>query len=215
MNRSANRTKLIFGVLTALFLLLSLLAHLALRFPGDLQATLLFQSIHSTSLLAVMEGVSYITGEWRAALIVITGGIVVWLRVGRLEASLVVLSGLITIVNEALKIAVNRPRPSADLVSIFVNETGGSFPSGHAFFAVLVLGMLTYLAVTHQTRPGLKAFTISVCLILIPWIGISRIYLGVHWVSDVIGGYVIGMLFLLGLIRLHGALSHGNRTRSP
>jgi membrane-associated phospholipid phosphatase len=134
MNRSADRTKLIIGALAALFLVISFLAHLVPRFPGDLYASLLFQSMHSTCLLAIMKGVSYATGDWRAALIVITGGIIVWLCVGKLEASLVVLSGIITTVNEVFKIAVARPRPSADLVTIFVSEKANSFPSGHAFF---------------------------------------------------------------------------------
>lgn len=201
-----KRTAVITGGLAAIFVMLSVLARFLPRFPGDLPASLLLQSIRSASLLTIMEGISYVTDGWRAAIIVVAGAIIIWLRIGRLEAGLVALSGIITTVNEVLKIAVNRSRPPADLVTIFVAETGRSFPSGHAFFAALVLGMLTYFATTRQTRPAAKIITISVSLALILWIGASRIYLGAHWLSDVIGGYIIGSLFLLLGIQLYRSL---------
>ena len=116
------------------------------------------------------------------------------------------LAGLITFINDALKIAINRPRPTPDLVTIYFTETGKSFPSGHAFFAILVLGMLTYLAITHMSKPGLRTMTLSVFLILLLWIGVSRIYLGAHWTSDVIGAYIVGGWFLVALIWLYQIL---------
>ncbi len=180
-----------------LALVISLFAHFESRFPGDLELTLLFQSIHSRPLLIAMESVSYATGEWRAAVLVIISGIVVWRCLGRLEGSLVPLAALITFINDALKIAINRPRPTPDLVIVYIAEMGNSFPSGHAFFAVVVLGLLAYLVVTHQSRRGLRVLILSVFLILILWIGASRVYLGVHWASDVIGGYIVGSLFLV------------------
>lgn len=185
-----------FGGLVIFALTLSVLAHYESRFPGDLEVTLLFQSIDSRPLLMAMRGVSYMTGEWRAAIVVVVTGIITWWSLGGLEGSMVVLSGLTATVNEAFQIVINRPRPVADLVNVFVVETGASFPSGHAFFAVVVLGVLSYLTIAHQTKRYMRILAASGFLILILWIGTSRVYLGVHWASDVIGGYVVGSPFL-------------------
>jgi len=102
--------------------------------------------------------------------------------------------------------AINRPRPTPDLVTIYLPETGKSFPSGHAFFAILVLGMLAYLAITHLSKPSIRLLTLLVFLILIILIGASRIYLGAHWTSDIVGGYMVGGWFLVALIWLYRTL---------
>ena len=88
----------------------------------------------------------------------------------------------------------------------FVAETDKSFPSGHTFFAVTVFGMLAYLAVTHLRSRYLKALTLAMALILVLWVGAARIYLDAHWMSDVIGGYIIAALVLMGEIRLYQVL---------
>jgi hypothetical protein len=77
-----------------------------------------------------MEGVSYATGGWRAAVLVIISSIVVWRCLGILEGILVSVAGLATLIDDALKIAINRSRPIPDLVTVYVAETGKSFPSG-------------------------------------------------------------------------------------
>ncbi|MFC1972402.1 phosphatase PAP2 family protein [Chloroflexota bacterium] len=196
MRKYAKPSTVAFGGLVILALILSVLAHYETTFPGDLEVTLLFQSIDSRPLLMAMKGVSYITAEWRAAIVVVVTGIITWRSLGGLEGSMVGLSGLTATINEAFKIVINRPRPVADLVNVFVVETGTSFPSGHNFFAVVVLGVLAYLTIAHQTKRYMRILTASGFLILILWIGASRVYLGVHWTSDVIGGYVVGLPFL-------------------
>jgi len=213
MDEDTHNIRFFVASLTILAITLSILAHLYSRFPGDLQLTLLFQSVHSNSLLAVMKVISYITDGWRAAIIVIIGSIISWHRLGRLEGSLVMLAGLSTFTKELFKVVINRPRPTADLVSVFVAESGKSFPSGHALFAVVVLGFLGYLAVTNQHKHALRILTLSTVPFLILWIGASRIYIGTHWVSDVIGGYVIGSLFLVMLIWLYQILKSRFRAR--
>jgi membrane-associated phospholipid phosphatase len=207
VSKNSHRKELPIVVgLSILALVISLFAHFESRFPGDLELTILFQSIHSRTVLTVMESISYATGEWRAAVLVIIGGIVVWRCLGRLEGSLIPLAGLITFINDALKMAINRPRPTPDLVTIYLPETGKSFPSGHAFFAILVLGMLAYLAITYLSKPGMRLLTLLVFLILIILVGASRIYLGAHWTSDIVGGYIVGGWFLVALIWLYQIL---------
>ena len=194
--RNIRPVRIIFAVLAVLGVVLAVLAHFEPRFPGDLPVTLLFQSIHSQPLLSAMKGISYVTGDWRGAVIAIVGGIIFWRTLGRLEGIALIFSGAISALNGVFKIVIGRPRPEADLVNVFVAETGKSFPSGHVFWAVVVPGMMAYLIIIHQTKSYLKVLTASVFIVFILWIGASRIYLGVHWMSDVIGGYIIGSLFL-------------------
>jgi len=136
-------------------------------------------------------------------LVVVAIGIVVWWRIGRLEAIMILVGGLITLVNTALKLVINRPRPSADLVHVLSPEQGNGFPSGHAFYVVLILGLTAYfVSINLKNRiPRILALTGLIALILLT--GISRVYLGVHWPSDVIGGYLIGGVFLTALIWFH------------
>lgn len=199
-------TKFIFGALTLSGLILSVLAYFEHRFPVDLQVTLLFQSVQSKPLLMAVKGISDVTGDWQAAVLVIVSGVIFWRYLGRLEGSMVLFSGLVTTINEVFKIVIDRPRPPADLVNVFVAETGKSFPSGHAFLSVVVLGMMAYLVVTHQTKRYLKMLTAPVFIVLVLWVGVSRIYLGVHWASDVIGGYILGSSFLVMEIWLYQRL---------
>ncbi len=213
MFKSDHAIKII-ASMAVLSLAISLFAHYNSRFPGDLQLTILLQSIHSKSLLIAMEGISYITGNGPAAILTIIICIAVWYSWGKVEAGMVALAGLISLIDEIFKIVINRPRPSVDLVTIQISETGKSFPSGHAFFAMIVLGMLVYLAIKHQVKHNRKVLILLSSSLLILWIGISRIYLGVHWMSDVVGGYLIGFLFLVVLIHLYHRLKFRTGARA-
>jgi hypothetical protein len=104
VSKNSHRKEPLVGVvLTILALVISLFAHFESCFPGDLELTLLFQSIHTGPLLTAMESVSYGTGGWRAAVLVIISGIIVWRCLGRLEGRLVPLAGLITFINDPSK----------------------------------------------------------------------------------------------------------------
>ena len=150
-----------------------------------------------------MECISFIFGGWSSVLVVVAIGIVVWWRIGRLEAFMILVGGLMTFVNTALKVAINRPRPSADLVHVLYSEQGNGFPSGHAFFAILILGLTAYLISINLKNRALRMLVLAGLIALILLTGTSRVYLGVHWSSDVIGGYLIGGVFLTMLIWFH------------
>ena len=106
-------------------------------------------------------------------------------------------------VNPVLKLLVDRPRPTEDLVIIWRDSAGLGFPSGHAYTAMVLFGLLYYLApiIVRWKRAVLLLRLSSLMLILL--IGISRVYLGAHWPSDVLGGFLVGGIILTLLIHLH------------
>lgn len=205
--------KVLLYVMAAAGLLLGWFAHYQTRFPGDLEVSLLLQSFQSQPFLNAMEIISYVIGSWRGMIVFAAAAMIVWRSTGPLEGFTVLLSGLFTGANELFKILVNRPRPSSELVHIYVNEIGKSFPSGHSFFAVAVLGFLCYIIATNQEGRLSKALTICVWLIFTLAVGASRIYLGAHWISDVIGGYLVGGAFLVLEVWLYQKLKQHSKAR--
>ncbi len=199
----SRRGLLVIAGLAVLTVAISFCARWEPRFPGDLQVTLLVQSVDGKALLSLMEWISYLMGGWRATVLVVASGIVVWRYLGRLEGSSVLVAGLCSLLDSPIKFVVNRPRPSAALVQVFATEKGSGFPSGHALFAAVVLGFLAYLAVTHLRRRSLRTLSFASLLTLIILTGVSRVYLGVHWPSDVVGGYLIGGVLLTAVIWFH------------
>ena len=96
--------------------------------------------------------------------------------------------------NVALKQVINRARPDAEhLVSVATL----SYPSGHAMSAMAFYGFLIYLFYNINMKRGLKIFVIFILVLLILAIGISRIYLGVHYPSDIAGGYIAGFIWVI------------------
>jgi undecaprenyl-diphosphatase len=105
----------------------------------------------------------------------------------RLELILfVVILGGNGILNYILKVSFHKPRPSLHRL---IQETGYSFPSGHSMSAFALYATLAFLLWKHIPTWTGRSWTISLCIIMILMIGISRIYLGVHYPSDVIGAY--------------------------
>ena len=102
--------------------------------------------------------------------------------------TLAALSGLA--IYKPMKHLFLRLRPD---VSLHLVEQGGfSFPSGHAVTSVIVFGLLFYLIRKHCNRPALRNVLSGICLLLAVLVGPSRIYVGVHWPTDVLTGWCIG-----------------------
>lgn len=216
MQKSANRNGLLLILgLASISLALSVWALYAPRFPGDLQLTLLLQSIDNKAWHSVMEWSSILFGSWRAVLLVVGSGVVIGWWLGTLEGATVLTAGLLSLIDSPLKAAINRPRPTPELVQVFVIEKENGFPSGHALFAILVLGILAYFIATHVRNRSLRMLSVAGLLTLVVSIGVSRVYLGAHWPSDVIGGYFFGGTLLATLIWCYKKLKKHTRVSTP
>lgn len=105
---------------------------------------------------------------------------------------------LATLTQKALKLSFQRARP--DLSLHLISQGGYSFPSGHSFTVLIFYGMLIWLCRKHiKNRTAVNLITMLLCC-LIALIGFSRIYLGVHFPTDVLGGWSLGLCMLMILI---------------
>lgn len=93
-------------------------------------------------------------------------------------------------INRLLKAWFARARP--ELTEMLRETTGHSFPSGHAMGSALVFTALAYLAIRYYRKQNQRALCLAICLSMILAISFSRVYLGVHWVSDIVAGIAAG-----------------------
>ena len=98
-----------------------------------------------------------------------------------------------TLLNQALKLIIRRPRPDINPLAI---ERSFSFPSGHTMIMIVIGGILLYLLWQEKRSRGKKIIITIIITLIALSVMFSRIYLGVHYFSDIIGGITSGLLFL-------------------
>jgi len=188
------------AALLAASLALSVLAAGHDRLPGDL-------SIMSWAQDRAVPGmdVSRVARTIGSTEVVLGTGAAVavglWLARRRREAVLLVL-GLVVLplLQHGLKELVDRPRPSEDLVDLRAGFSSPSFPSGHVMSPALLYGFLLYLSLRTRANRWLRAAVAGVALFMLLFSGPANVYVGVHWPSDVLGGYAWGLVLLLPLL---------------
>jgi undecaprenyl-diphosphatase len=180
-------------------------------FPVDLSVARAIQSVHGPGMEPLMHAVSLADNNvlgptalvfaaclvlaarraWRAAIVLVAlvlTGQLLWVACGRL---------------------VDRPRPSAELITVLISERDvhsfPSFPSGHAVFYTVFFGFLWFLTFTRVHIRLLRWPLLGAFSVLIVLVGIARLYLGAHWVSDVAGGYLLGAATLAAGIVVYAA----------
>ena len=108
---------------------------------------------------------------------------------------------IITLANQILKFIIGRPRPVEHRI---IDQSGYSFPSGHSMVSMAFYGFLMYVIYKNVENRKLKLTLCIALAILILLIGISRIYLGVHYASDVIAGFCLSVSYLMAYTKLIG-----------
>src|SRR5699024_2403240 len=127
---------------------------------------------------------------------VIIGSLYLYYKTKKISYSLIFMSGTLLsyVLNEFIKSIIKRGRPS---IVEQVHAVGYSFPSGHAMISTVCYGIFTYFLLKTITKKKYKNLIILLTGLLIVLIGYSRLALNVHYLTDVIGGYLIGALFII------------------
>jgi undecaprenyl-diphosphatase len=142
--------------------------------------------------LAWLGSATQLGSTWWVAIVAVAVAAVEMLagrwRLGLAAAAMI---GLASLANSSIKLAVERPRPS--IIPPIVVEPGYSFPSGHSLSAMIAYGVVAVLVARTSLPPWLRVGAIAGLGLLIGVVGLSRVYLGAHYPSDVIGGYLLGL----------------------
>lgn len=164
---------------------------LAFRTPGDPD-----NPIGSRAVEEAVRDVTALGGVTLLTLItVLVAAALLFYRRTRQAVVLGVTIGLAVVSSEVLKGLYDRPRP--DLVPHATYVYSHSFPSGHSTLAAATFLTLAAILSTLDRHLGFRIFVFSIAVLMIVAVGISRIYLGVHWPSDVIGGWALGAAWAL------------------
>jgi undecaprenyl-diphosphatase len=189
------------------FLALIAVAAVGAYLSGDLWITQFLQRFDNPYFHRLMVAVSwpgYQGRQWIVAVCV--AALLLRFRL-RIEAACALISqGSGWLLANVIKLIVARPRPSPDLVEIYMRHSSLSFPSGHVVSYVVFYGFLFYLVHTLMRRSTLRSALLVIFGALIGLVGLSRVYLGAHWASDALAGYCIGLLWLALMIQLYWRL---------
>ena len=194
-----------FLVLVAVaFGILTFLVKTRPSFGIDLQITRSIQLINFPGFAVLMGALSWAGFGPQVVIITVLIILYVYFLGFHWEAVLALIAAVFTTgVNLLVKDLVQRPRPATGLVTVVDALNSYSFPSGHVMYYLGFLGFIAFL-VFSLLQPSFKRSLLLVLIgIPILLIGLSRIYLGAHWASDVLGSYLLGTLTLMAIIEMY------------
>jgi len=185
-------------------------------FPGDLFFNQFFNNLRSDGMTSLMKAISDIFDPIVVLAICVVAVLFFILKISftrgfnfsqKKEKLILVFAGLMlggALLQYLFKIIISRARPE----NILVNESSFSFPSGHAVISIILFLFLIFLF-NDKIRFNLRRLLFVAAGVLIVFlIGVSRIYLGAHWFSDVIGGWALGLCWFFFLF---GVMDYGKR----
>jgi membrane-associated phospholipid phosphatase len=181
----------------AAFIILAVLAKTIAYFTFDVTITRALQTYHAGWFDALMNTLTWIgfgPQAWVITLILVLFLYASGLKWETMVAGASVVSS--SALGLGLKVLIDRPRPSADLVTVINQLKDYSFPSGHVLFYSTFFGYLLFLAYTLLKHSWWRTGLLITLAGMIALIGPSRIYVGQHWASDVIAAYLLGSVWL-------------------
>lgn len=192
------------ALFAAAFAVLTFLVKTMPFFAIDLRITRAIQLINLPAFALLMSLISW-PGFTPQAMII--AGLIILLIYGfglHWEAVMALIAAVFsTAINVLVKDLIQRPRPLPAQVAVFAKLTSYSFPSGHVMFYIVFFGFIGFL-IFSLLKPSLKrSLLLALCSGLVVLIGVSRIYLGEHWASDVLGSYLLGSLTLVAIIQFY------------
>jgi membrane-associated phospholipid phosphatase len=199
----SRRSIAIYALFIALFGVFCYFANRYDYFPGDVTISQWLQGIDNAWFKPLMQYAPYVVGLGLVILLLFR----LWWRA---PASIALTAGAAGLISWLLKLIVSRPRPPAELVQIMVDTHGLGFPSGHVAWSTVIGALLFYLAPRLVKQKATVWFLRALLIVLILVVGFSRIYLGAHWLSDVVGGLFLGALLLYPAIFLYNKYGVNN-----
>jgi membrane-associated phospholipid phosphatase len=153
----------------------------------------------SPAATAFMQAVTTLGSALGLTIVVLVAAGILFLRRAWVEAlALIAASAGAGLLDACLKLWFHRDRPSVTWA--LARESSFSFPSGHAMLSLVVYGMILYLILRLSHSRALDVAASLIALPLILAIGVSRVYLGIHYPSDILAGYLAGAIWLLAVI---------------
>lgn len=161
----------------------------------DLGLSHAIYSLRTPFLTQIMLGATFLGSTPFISTLAITIFLIFWIRNRQKSAAILALTLLASVaLNNLLKYSIHRLRPD---IAPLISENSSSFPSGHAMNSLVFYGLLTYFAYRCVKNKAWRIVIDTAALILVLLIGFSRIYLGAHYPTDVIAGFVAGIFVLL------------------
>lgn len=194
--RTGPLTSLLAAGGIGLVVALAVLVSTGLSDPVDAGITAAVRSPELSALLSPLQGITEL-GSTRAVLIVAVLTLALALAIGpwlRGVAGALTMV-LVSVLNSSLKLAIARERP--ELLEAIIQERGYSFPSGHAALGMVAYGILAVVIGRSRLPRAVRAGLIGALLLLVLLIGLSRVWLGFHYPTDVLAGWIAGAVIVL------------------
>jgi len=186
------------------FIVMAALATFVDYFEFDLELTRLMQTHLPPWFGWLLQGISWPGYTPQGLIIPPVVALVLYFMRLPWEGTIVLLTGTFSgIINSLIKLTIQRPRPTEDLVEVFRLVETFSFPSGHVMFYTTFFGFLAFLSFTLLSSGWRRSLLLILFGGMVGLVGFSRIYLGAHWASDVIAAYLLGFLILAWTIRIY------------
>lgn len=196
-------------IIVLVFTTLTYLAKEHNYFKTDLTITLFIQNYNPVWFDLLMRFVSFV-GDVSSMTILISLLVIYGFKIGKRHAPLMLIVSVVggLVLSYILKLVVARPRPDPNLIYQIGNFFWwDSFPSGHVLGAVSLYGFLLYIAYTQLKKNLFRKLIIGICILMMTLMGLSRIYLGAHWFSDVLGAYLLGFIWLTCVVFVYQKLN--------
>ena len=183
--------------------------------PGDVAVAQAVQRAMLPTGRGLAEAVNWLGQAFPGQIVLALVFALLLLRAGhRAEALRVAMTWPLRLLNGALKALVDSPRPTGDVVEVLERADGLGFPSGHASGAVLFYGALIAVAPCLVRSPTACRLFRLACAAMIVLVGLSRVTVGAHWPSDVLGGFLWGGVLLALLLAIYRVALERRRERS-